>query len=68
MRRGKNLHHMIFRQVDYLQIQNFKSVYIPQMKRFDSLNESSQSVFLDKKDSPGGRCMVDVPMMASKRL
>ena len=41
---------------------------LPQMKRFDSLNESRQSVFLDKKDSPGGRCMVDVPMLASKRF
>ena len=38
------------------------------MKRFDSTNESNTSVFLDKKDSPGGRCLVDVQMLTSKRF
>ena len=41
---------------------------IPQMKRFDSPNESSRSVFLDKKDSPGERCIADAPMVASQRF
>ena len=36
------------------------------MKRLDST--SNESVFLDKRESPAGRCKDDVPISASKRF